>query len=743
MLPRVALRSHLSRVFLDRRIWALVVLAGVGATYPMSCGALGGYLVTSKLSTKLGVPVHCRLVRAGWSALHVADLTVGRKGEELLTIPKAEIPFSAAWGSGTITWQSPRIDIRRGVPGDNVSTLVARLHRAASQQRGFEQPASYPAIVIRQGSLMIQDGKSDLSLAVGRFDATWKPSRTFSVTAHDVAGNLGTDDDSPSFGAQSVAVAGPLSGMRPHGFPEISVKEGHVRLLRNLPLTGITGRLRPTQSGEDAVDVLFSGSYGGAKHTLWNATGRLRPAFDWSNVDGQVALRAERFSLDKIAEVLPPSVLNPEDTDIDATIEAHFSGRRIGLSGSLNVDGLSISEDKLASEPVEDVSFTLRFDATVDRDRRRLDLAFLDTKIGSLLVRLSGSIALPVGTFKFKNGHELKVVPKIDLDLRVPRTSCEKILTSIPAPLVPHLRGFTLQGLFSADIHANVDFSDLDALTLGGKVGINGCRVVKAPDEVLALTGPASILQTVDVPPPPSGSKNDTVLTFAVGPDNPDFVPYDKISPYVTAAFLTTEDSGFFKHHGWVTSQFKTALRRNLAAGGFRLGASSITMQMVKNLLLSREKTLSRKFQELFLVWYVEQILTKERILELYFNAIEFGPRLYGIGPAARHYFGKSASDLTPLESAFLASILPSPKRRYVQYCHGSLTPRWQKYVHRILSRMHERGRLNDEEYATALASTLVFDKTEMTMTERQCLDWVHKMTATPEPEPDPDVDGQ
>ena len=206
---------------------------------------------------------------------------------------------------------------------------------------------------------------------------------------------------------------------------------------------------------------------------------------------------------------------------------------------------------------------------------------------------------------------------------------------------------------------------------------------------------------------------------------------------------MTTEDSGFFKHRGWVSSQFKTALRRNIAGGGFRLGASSITMQMVKNVLLDREKTLSRKFQELFLVWFVEKILSKQRILELYFNAIEFGPRLYGIGPAARHYFGNSASDLSPAEAAFFSSILPSPKRRYVQYCHGTLTPQWEKYVHRILNKMRERGRLDDEEFTTAVASTLVFDKTEMTMTEKQCMDWVRKITAKPEPDSEPDPDGQ
>ncbi len=742
MLPGVAFRARLNRLLLNKRVGGLVALAIVAATYPVSCGALGGRLVTSKLAAKLGVPVEYGKARAGWGALHISGLVLGPKASPLLTIAKADISFAVAWGSGTVVLDSLHADIRRGGAADNASVLLERL-RKPSVRGGSSKQASYPVVVVHHGTLSLQDSKSNLSLTVGAFDATWEPSRRFSIAAVTVGGTLGSHggENAPSFAAESVTIEGPLAGMRPHGFPEISVKEGQVRLLPTLPLTGITGSLRPTQAGEDAVDVLFTGSYAGAKRSLWTATGKVKPAVDWSNVDGQVALRAERFSLDKIADVLPASILEPENTEIDAAIEARFSGRQVELSGRLDVDGLSVSHERLASEPVENTSFTLRFDATVDRDRRRLDLAQLEGKIGSLVVRLTGSIELPVGTFKFKDGRELKVVPKIELSLRVPRTPCAKILSSIPAPLVPKLQGFVLQGLFEADVHAKIDFSNLDALDLGGKVGIDGCQVVKAPDEVMALAGPESILQTVEVPPPPSGGKDDETLTFVIGPDNVDFVPYDKISPYLIAAILTTEDSGFFKHRGWVSSQFKTALRRNIAGGGFRLGASSITMQMVKNVILTREKTLSRKFQELFLVWFVEQILTKQRILELYFNAIEFGPRLYGIGPAARHYFGKSAADLSPMEAAFFSSILPSPKRRYVQYCHGSLSPQWERYVHRILNKMHERGRLNDEEFTTALASTLVFDKSEMTMTEKQCLDWVRKITAKPEPEPEPDTD--
>ncbi|HEY7955516.1 MAG TPA: biosynthetic peptidoglycan transglycosylase, partial [Polyangia bacterium] len=138
---------------------------------------------------------------------------------------------------------------------------------------------------------------------------------------------------------------------------------------------------------------------------------------------------------------------------------------------------------------------------------------------------------------------------------------------------------------------------------------------------------------------------------------------------------------------GFISSEFRSALQQNLQRGYFRLGASSITMQMVKNTLLSREKTLSRKLQEMFLTWYLEHSLTKERILEIYFNVIEFGPGIYGIGRAAHHYFGKSAKDLEPQEAAFFSSILPSPKRRYIQYCHASgfIDAKWQAYVDRIM----------------------------------------------------------
>jgi membrane peptidoglycan carboxypeptidase len=206
-----------------------------------------------------------------------------------------------------------------------------------------------------------------------------------------------------------------------------------------------------------------------------------------------------------------------------------------------------------------------------------------------------------------------------------------------------------------------------------------------------------------------------------IGPENPDFVPLDQISPYLRNSIMSTEDSNFYFHHGFIISEFKSALIKDLEANDFKFGASSITMQMVKNVLLYKEKTISRKLQELFLTWYVETILPKDRIFEIYLNAIEYGPGLYGIGPAAHEYFGKSAHDLNPREAAFFSSILPNPKQRYEQYCRGELAKWTASKIDNILKIMLQRNRLTQEEYDQAMFTPLVFVKNGDETTD-QCL---------------------
>jgi membrane peptidoglycan carboxypeptidase len=297
--------------------------------------------------------------------------------------------------------------------------------------------------------------------------------------------------------------------------------------------------------------------------------------------------------------------------------------------------------------------------------------------------------------------------------LVVPPIDCQHALEALPPEMVPAMNGYKLKGVFDADIHLAIDWNDLDATDLGGKVGINKCKVVDEPED-----SPKRLKEEFDQYV--ETEKGDWE-SFKVGPTNPDFVPIQDISPYLISSIISSEDYNFYKHHGFIVSEFRTALINNLKAGAPVQGASSITMQMVKNVLLFRQKTLMRKLQELFLTWHVENTLDKDRIMEIYLNVIEYGPDLYGIGPAAHEYFGKQAKDLTPVEAAFFSSILPNPKDRYRQYCQNTLTKWTEDKIKRQLAKMFERKQLTQEEYDKALATPLLFVK-DGSESEEDCL---------------------
>jgi monofunctional biosynthetic peptidoglycan transglycosylase len=141
------------------------------------------------------------------------------------------------------------------------------------------------------------------------------------------------------------------------------------------------------------------------------------------------------------------------------------------------------------------------------------------------------------------------------------------------------------------------------------------------------------------------------------------WVPLSRISPFLIKAVLIGEDNKFWDHEGFDYDSMMKALEKDLEAGRFKFGGSTISQQLVKNLYLSPSKTLWRKIPEAVLTWEMERVLSKRRILELYLNVVEWGKTIFGAEAAARHYFEKSASDLTPLEAAQLAAVLPNPRK--------------------------------------------------------------------------------
>jgi monofunctional glycosyltransferase len=183
------------------------------------------------------------------------------------------------------------------------------------------------------------------------------------------------------------------------------------------------------------------------------------------------------------------------------------------------------------------------------------------------------------------------------------------------------------------------------------------------------------------------------------------WMPYNNISPYLRNSVLIAEDSSFFQHSGYDLDEIRESVKRNWKEKRFARGASTITQQLAKNLYLSTSRNPLRKVRELFIAQELERNLSKQRIFEIYLNVIEWGDGIYGIEPAARRYFGKSASELRPEEAAILAAMIPNP-RRY--------TPsRNLKYLERrkseILARLARSKYLAPDEYQEAVVRPVVF----------------------------------
>ncbi|OIJ41175.1 penicillin-binding, 1A family protein [Massilia timonae] len=194
----------------------------------------------------------------------------------------------------------------------------------------------------------------------------------------------------------------------------------------------------------------------------------------------------------------------------------------------------------------------------------------------------------------------------------------------------------------------------------------------------------------------------DNVLIGQFGVEHRDFVPIAKIPPMMKTAVLAIEDTRFYEHGGIDFIRALGAARANLR-GGFRQGASTITMQVARNFFLTNEKTIARKLTEIALAYKIEDSLTKDQILELYMNQIYLGQRSYGFSSAARSYFGKTLDQLTLAETAMLAGLPQNPARTNPV----SNPKRAQARQHAILKRLLELGEIDEARYRQALAEPL------------------------------------
>jgi monofunctional biosynthetic peptidoglycan transglycosylase len=163
-----------------------------------------------------------------------------------------------------------------------------------------------------------------------------------------------------------------------------------------------------------------------------------------------------------------------------------------------------------------------------------------------------------------------------------------------------------------------------------------------------------------------------------------EFVPLGSISLNLQHAVVAAEDGRFRKHHGFDWVEMQKVLEDDMQRHKLGRGGSTITQQLVKNLFLTTERSFLRKGAEFALVPLVEAVLTKDRILELYLNVIEWGPGIYGAEAASEHYYHAHASQVTREQAARMAAVIPAPLKRKPD--------RMNEYSAEILSRMEQTG---------------------------------------------------
>ncbi len=186
-------------------------------------------------------------------------------------------------------------------------------------------------------------------------------------------------------------------------------------------------------------------------------------------------------------------------------------------------------------------------------------------------------------------------------------------------------------------------------------------------------------------------------------PTQPTYTKLRQISPYLQKAIVLTEDSLFWEHRGFDWNSIQKNYEENKKAGRYKRGGSTITQQLAKNMFLTADKTLIRKGLEALITMKIEKTLNKKEILERYLNVVEFGNKIYGVQKASRHYFKKAPSELSIVESTFLAMLLPSPKKYSASFYKKELTPFASKRVRQIISHMYQFNRITEPEYGQAL----------------------------------------
>lgn len=435
-------------------------------------------------------------------------------------------------------------------------------------------------------------------------------------------------------------------------------------------------------------------------------------------------------------------------------------GRAVKLKGIVALNDLNVFHEELAEEPISEFNASYTFAAKYDPTGKIPTAKFLKhptlpESVPPASAYRRGSFEVTAGTAEI-NGVKLSIRPEIygtavlprlparvDLDVKLEETKVQKLFDAVPTAIKGPLDGARFKGTFKWGLTVEVPLLHAKDMVWFSKPVLDEFEIVKLPHQVdvrrvardmkitikdkikergkekdwqkriyISTYAPVStdwIVENMNLsyeelaavreehPKPPNLGQ---LTSSPAGTDGHAYMRLTSISPFLTRAILTTEDKGFWRHPGINFYAMRESLAQNIRAGGIKRGGSTIAMQLVKNLFLDRKKLYSRKLRETFLVYLmINQVnVPRERLLEVYFNVIEFAPRVYGIHHAAQHYFGKKPIDLTLGEVAFLVSIIPGPKRYHFMWERGKIPDYWFRKMSRYINAMYNNESITEEE---------------------------------------------
>ncbi|MDW8281280.1 MAG: biosynthetic peptidoglycan transglycosylase [Myxococcales bacterium] len=430
---------------------------------------------------------------------------------------------------------------------------------------------------------------------------------------------------------------------------QVSMELHHGRVSRLAASGVLLGGLGPAglllRSEEDGL--VLRGAMAGAHMTIEAGPGRAE-----ANID------MDRLRL--------PFRLNPwvdlSDTRISGQLALHTEGPwgaplwedgAVVLRGAVALSDLALRHPALTRNALPHLAMLLDGE---------LHLARTQAGLRAWTPRLS----LSMGELRLSLSGELERRPdgglRVSTDLVLDEVDCAQLLQALPRHLIPHLDGLGVRGQLGGQIHLSFDTRTLPEVDVRPSVDI-GCQVIGDPpqanartllDDRLSIERPGADGQLRRLPLGPRAER---------APGVPPFQSLRGLPWPVVRTFLVAEDNQFYQHRGFDVQMIIRALGMDLKEPASLRGASTVTQQVAKNLWLGNERALGRKLEEAVLAWRLEQVVPKERLLEVYLNLVELGSGIYGISMAAQHYFGKPPHKLTLDQAAQLAALLPAPRR--------------------------------------------------------------------------------